>query len=336
MFTIIGGDGQEYGPVSLQQLRAWVAEGRANLDTQAKAVGTTEWRRLGDFAEFNANGSTAVPPSIRQPPPAAVTGPIDVASFAHDLIARAEKLDIFSCLDRSFQLWKAHLLPLVGVTFLILITQLILNVMLGLIPVIGSIAAALLNGVFYGGLYYYYLGKMRGEPRDIGDAFAGFKKPFGSLLGATALTTLLTIGTMLICFGPIFWPVLMKVMAGDTTSLDVPALSMVSAITVVVGLLVVLYLSIAWLFSFALIIDQGLGAWSAMEVSRRVITHQWFRVFFLALLCGIMAMLGLIAFLIGVFFTLPIAIGAILYAYEDLCNPPPRPSATGDVGSIAQ
>jgi uncharacterized RDD family membrane protein YckC len=54
MFTIIGGDGQEYGPVSLQQLRAWIAAGRANMDTQAKAVGTDEWRRLGDFQEFAA------------------------------------------------------------------------------------------------------------------------------------------------------------------------------------------------------------------------------------------------------------------------------------------
>ena len=52
MFTIIGGDGQEYGPATVQQLRAWVAAGRANLDTKAKAVGSDEWRRLGDFPEF--------------------------------------------------------------------------------------------------------------------------------------------------------------------------------------------------------------------------------------------------------------------------------------------
>jgi uncharacterized RDD family membrane protein YckC len=54
MFIIIGGDGQEYGPVSPQQLRSWIAAGRANMDTQAKAVGTDEWRRLGDFPEFAA------------------------------------------------------------------------------------------------------------------------------------------------------------------------------------------------------------------------------------------------------------------------------------------
>src|SRR4051812_14939823 len=54
MFTIIGGDGKEYGPASADQLRAWIAAGRANLDTKAKAVGSEEWRRLGDFAEFTS------------------------------------------------------------------------------------------------------------------------------------------------------------------------------------------------------------------------------------------------------------------------------------------
>jgi uncharacterized RDD family membrane protein YckC len=54
MFTIIGGDGQEYGPVTTQQLRSWVAAGRANMETQAKIAGSDEWRRLGDFPEFAA------------------------------------------------------------------------------------------------------------------------------------------------------------------------------------------------------------------------------------------------------------------------------------------
>lgn len=52
MFTIIGGDGQEYGPATAQQIRSWLAAGRANLETKAKAAGSDEWRALGDFPEF--------------------------------------------------------------------------------------------------------------------------------------------------------------------------------------------------------------------------------------------------------------------------------------------
>ena len=58
MFTIIGGDGKEYGPVTVDQIRAWITSGRANLDTQAKALGTDEWRRVGDFAEFGKRAET--------------------------------------------------------------------------------------------------------------------------------------------------------------------------------------------------------------------------------------------------------------------------------------
>src|SRR5690242_12458182 len=54
MFTIIGGDGKEYGPVTADQIRTWIAAGRANLDTKAKAIGSEEWRRLGEFSEFSA------------------------------------------------------------------------------------------------------------------------------------------------------------------------------------------------------------------------------------------------------------------------------------------
>ena len=63
MFTIIGGDGKEYGPVTADQIRAWIAAGRANLDTKARAVGAEEWRRLGDYAEFSA-GSPPPPPVV--------------------------------------------------------------------------------------------------------------------------------------------------------------------------------------------------------------------------------------------------------------------------------
>jgi uncharacterized RDD family membrane protein YckC len=57
MFTIIGGDGKEYGPVTADQIRAWITAGRANLDTKAKPAGTEDWRRLGDFPEFAAPGT---------------------------------------------------------------------------------------------------------------------------------------------------------------------------------------------------------------------------------------------------------------------------------------
>lgn len=78
MFIIIGGDGKEYGPVNAEQIRSWIAGGRANLETRAKALGSEDWRRLGDFAEFATPGDL-VPPVMPAGPGAvelpSATGP---------------------------------------------------------------------------------------------------------------------------------------------------------------------------------------------------------------------------------------------------------------------
>jgi uncharacterized RDD family membrane protein YckC len=66
MFMIIGGDGKEYGPATPDQIRSWIKAGRANLETKAKALGSEEWRRLGDFAEFAPPSDT--PPVISAEP----------------------------------------------------------------------------------------------------------------------------------------------------------------------------------------------------------------------------------------------------------------------------
>jgi len=71
MFSLLGGDGKEYGPVSVDQVKRWLAEGRANLDTQVKRVGEEQWRRLGDCGEITGNA----PPVLDQPAELAVEGP---------------------------------------------------------------------------------------------------------------------------------------------------------------------------------------------------------------------------------------------------------------------
>jgi hypothetical protein len=53
MYRIIGADGREYGPISTDQLRQWIAENRANATTRILVEGTTEWKTLGSLPEFS-------------------------------------------------------------------------------------------------------------------------------------------------------------------------------------------------------------------------------------------------------------------------------------------
>jgi len=84
MFSILGGDGKEYGPVTVDQLRRWMTENRVTLDTQAKRTGETTWDRLGNFPEFAAPVASAdgLPPLA--PGAAAATTPPEKIVFTGD------------------------------------------------------------------------------------------------------------------------------------------------------------------------------------------------------------------------------------------------------------
>jgi hypothetical protein len=71
MYKIIGADKKEYGPVTAEQLRQWITEGRVSMQTKVLPEGGTEWKMLGDLPEFAAASPDAVPvmPSIAAPSP---------------------------------------------------------------------------------------------------------------------------------------------------------------------------------------------------------------------------------------------------------------------------
>ncbi|MCX6927415.1 MAG: DUF4190 domain-containing protein [Verrucomicrobia bacterium] len=52
MYKIIGADGREYGPITADQLREWIVEGRANGQTKALAEGAAQWKTLVEYLEF--------------------------------------------------------------------------------------------------------------------------------------------------------------------------------------------------------------------------------------------------------------------------------------------
>jgi hypothetical protein len=51
MYTIVGGDGQKYGPVTADELRRWISQGRANSQTLTQAEDGV-WKPLAAFPEL--------------------------------------------------------------------------------------------------------------------------------------------------------------------------------------------------------------------------------------------------------------------------------------------
>ena len=70
MYKILGADQKEYGPVSAEVVRQWIAERRANAQTRIQLEGTAEWKPLSEFPEFqDALAMGAPPPNLPGPPP---------------------------------------------------------------------------------------------------------------------------------------------------------------------------------------------------------------------------------------------------------------------------
>jgi serine/threonine protein kinase len=233
---------------------------------------------------------------------------------AEGIVARDYTLDMGSCLRRGWALVRSDFWPLVGMTALIVV----------LLGVAGSAGNAvvdnssndrhsspsagilyfLLKGPLVGGLQLYFLHKIRGQRATVEIAFSGFSSHFLHLfLAGFVTTTLTTLGYF---------------------CLILPGI----------------YLTIAWTFTVALVIDRQLHFWSAMELSRKVVTKHWWKFFGFAIVLTLLKLAGLLAFIVGLFIALPIAIAALMFAYEDVfssdgadglaanANAPPAPDAT--------
>jgi TM2 domain-containing membrane protein YozV len=62
MYKMIGADGQQYGPVSADQLRRWITEGRVGAETLVQVEGSQDWKALKLVPEFT--GVVRPPPLV--------------------------------------------------------------------------------------------------------------------------------------------------------------------------------------------------------------------------------------------------------------------------------
>jgi hypothetical protein len=71
-YKILGGDGNQYGPITAEQFRAWAQEGRVGSDTRVLRSGATTWVAAATLPELGvgAPSAPAAPAPIRVRVPA--------------------------------------------------------------------------------------------------------------------------------------------------------------------------------------------------------------------------------------------------------------------------
>ncbi|HEV2693378.1 MAG TPA: GYF domain-containing protein [Verrucomicrobiae bacterium] len=246
-YHVIGGDTKEYGPIWAEDVRTWIAEGRLNGQSLAKAEGETAWRTLASFPEFADVLKTAAPTGATPPPFNPSTAPSG-AGWEAEVLARVPELKLGECLGAGWSFFGANAGFLIGAVLLTGVMNLVLAFAALYIPLLGSLVMLAFNGVVMGGFYYACLRRMRGEAVGPGEVFWGFQNAIGPLLLTGLVAGLLAEMSFCFCVLPM------------------------------------IYLMVAWAWALPLVADRRMSFWEAMELSRKVVTKVWFEAFVLLIL----------------------------------------------------
>ncbi len=97
--------GKDYGPVDLDTLREWRAEGRLIPENELRNAGETEWRKAGEFVEIFADSSPS-------------------EELSNELFRLRTLLQI---IGESFGIYARGFLPLFGLSLLIAVPSLVMK-----------------------------------------------------------------------------------------------------------------------------------------------------------------------------------------------------------------
>lgn len=100
--------------------------------------------------------------------------------------------------------------------------------------------------------------------------------------------------------------------------------SLVSGILTFFGILALIipgiYLGVAFAFGIPFVLFSGMDFWSSLELSRRLITRNWWKFFGFFIVLILFNILGLLFFLIGIVVTIPVSYFAIYSIFEELTS----------------
>src|ERR1039458_6834642 len=147
MYRIIGGDKKEYGPITVEDLRRWIAEGRLSGQSLVQAEGSSEWKPLSTFPEF-ADLLASQPPVAGAPPTYGAQ-----PGLPQDIFTRDYDLDIGRCISDAWNLLKGNFGTIFGGVAIFMLIQIFIGA-LAQIPFVGlvfSVGNFIISGPLTGG-----------------------------------------------------------------------------------------------------------------------------------------------------------------------------------------
>lgn len=201
-----------------------------------------------------------------------------------------------------------------------------------------AVPLGILMGPMMCGIYMILFKRMRNEPFEFGLLFKGFDY-FGPSLVATLLHVIPILVVVVPAYLMFYFAFILSIVAqGDEPNpaamFGVMGLFIIFWLVMVV---IIIFISIGFTFSYTLIVDRKLQAIDAIKWSFKAATANFWRLLGMTLLTGLLTFVGLLLCYVGAFLVFPIQYGAIAVAYEKVFGladpsqafsnlPPPPPT----------
>jgi hypothetical protein len=234
--------------------------------------------------------------------------------------------DIGKAISDGWRLVSKHLGYYIGAG----IITVIISMILGFIPIIGGIANNLVvSPCFTASAIYitWQISKGYGWT-DFGDMFKGFSYVTPVMI-ATLIQAIVMIFIGVLCFFSLIPDLvdLWQMSQGSRAFQNQDEISELFQnvffnakviLLFCVFMLAMLVISVIWAFKFHFIVIYKMDAWPAMELSRKISSHNFLRLVGLFILIGLIVVISVLPCGIGLLFSLPLSIGAIYSAFAQI------------------
>ena len=304
-YEMIGSDGEQYGPFTIQQLQDNLSHGRANAQTQIRETGTEAWQPLGQVL-----GNQSIE---------------NFSEYREAILTGNRRLDVGLAFSQGSELFKAHMGILIG-SFLLFM---VLIMATASVPFVGSCVQITLQGPLLGGFFILILNLVRTGAASIGDLFKGFES-FGGLflvtLAQALIVTLVILPGVALMIGGFVMEVDFGDLEGQNEEAVLKALraGLLHPLTILGFLSMILLSIISYtliFFPLPLLADRKLGFGEAFGLGFQVSKRNFFPIFKLIIIGSLVMAVSLIPCGLGLIFAGPWFYAVMAQAYEQMFSP---------------
>lgn len=334
-------DGVKVGPLTAQEFEARVASGEVRDTTLVHNEALTEWKPFAAYRELAKSGFARCAVSGKLRPVAemakyddqyvsaehkdeffqrikeglGIGGGDDVrdpAELGKRLYDHGYPITVGGMISGAFEAWKSNFWMSVGAVLVFLV----LSGVASNIPFVGFLSAVLFQPHILAGAQLVLLGRMRGEGTKMDVIFRPLTKQFGAfaLLGLIQIAIMLPLILVGIGVG-------VGIVLGTNPSRPEDVFENGAAVAALLALIFVLVAVALWIsirisLASLLVADKGMGVTDALKLSWRATGMRFFTLLGGFIVLGICATLGLLGFVIGIVFTMPLAYLGVVHAYD--------------------